>query len=65
MTYKEHNEINRRLEAVESENKALRAQVKEQGQVIRAIEERTAELLAKMALAGELDFLDATKAVKP
>ena len=25
----------------------------------------TAELLAKMARAGELEFLDATKAVKP
>jgi len=65
MTHREHNEINRRLEAVESENKALREQVKEQGQLLRAVEERTAELLARMARAGELDFLDATKAVKP
>lgn len=65
MTHREHNEINRRLEAVESENKALREQVKEQGQLLRAVEERTAELLVRMARAGELDFLDATKAVKP
>jgi len=33
--------------------------------IVVVVSERTAELLARMARAGELDFLDATKAVKP
>ena len=67
MTHRQHNEINRRMWAVEKENEALRTQVREHSELLRAMEERlnSAELMKRMADAGELEFLDATEEAKP
>ncbi len=65
MTHDQHNEINRRIAALERENAAKGRQLEENTLIIKALIERAPvngmEIIRQMVASGELDFLDVVK----